>query len=45
MASPYGDIKIDNTTNGSIYDLSGRRVNNPQRKGIYIQNGKKILVR
>lgn len=39
------DVKVDNTTNGAIYDLSGRRVNNPQRKGIYIQNGKKILVR
>ena len=44
-ATGIADVKIDNTTNGAIYDLSGRRVNNPQRKGIYIQNGKKILVR
>ena len=29
---------------GPIYDLSGRVVRNPQR-GIYIQNGKKIIVR
>jgi arabinan endo-1,5-alpha-L-arabinosidase len=44
-ATGIADVKIDNTTNGAIYDLSGRRVNTPQRKGIYIQNGKKILVR
>ncbi|MGM9687048.1 MAG: hypothetical protein ACI3YI_12635, partial [Bacteroidaceae bacterium] len=31
--------------NGSdIYDLSGRRVSNPAR-GIYIMNGKKVVVR
>ena len=29
-------------TEGDIYDLSGRRVQNPQ-KGIYIQNGKKFV--
>lgn len=28
---------------GPIYDLSGRVVKNPQR-GIYIQNGKKIVI-
>ena len=33
--------KIDN---GAIYDLSGRRVENPT-KGIYIINGKKVVVR
>lgn len=27
-----------------IYDLSGRRVSNPQ-KGLYIQNGKKIIIK
>ena len=31
--------------NGAIYDMQGRRVNNPQRKGIYIQNGKKYIVK
>ena len=37
---------MDNVAqNGVIYDLHGRRVNTPQRKGIYIQNGKKIIVR
>ena len=29
---------------GELYDLQGRRVNNAQ-KGIYIQNGKKFVVK
>jgi arabinan endo-1,5-alpha-L-arabinosidase len=29
----------------AIYDLQGRRVTTPQRKGIYIRNGKKYFVR
>ena len=33
--------KADNV----IYDLSGRRVLNPEQKGIYIANGKKVLVK
>ena len=32
------------TANGAIYDLNGRRVENPTR-GIFIQNGKKVLVK
>ena len=40
------DIKADDgSTNGIVYDLNGRRVNNPKRKGIYILNGKKYIVR
>ena len=39
------DVKIDNVTNDAIYDLQGRRVSNPLRKGIYIRNGKKFIVR
>lgn len=35
----------DSQTTTATYDLSGHRVDNPQRKGIYIHNGKKILVR
>ena len=34
-------IKVDQTE-GAIYDLRGRRVQNPQ-KGIYIKNGKKFV--
>lgn len=33
-----------NTENGTTYDLSGRRVNNTS-KGLYILNGKKVLVK
>ncbi len=29
----------------TIYDLQGRQVNNPTRKGIYIKNGKKVFVK
>lgn len=37
-------IEPDNTTNAPIYDLQGRRVEAPTR-GIYIINGKKVLVK
>jgi hypothetical protein len=30
---------------GQVYDLSGRKVNGQLPKGIYVQNGKKILVK
>ena len=33
-----------NSNNTGIYDLSGRRVNNPT-KGIYIINGKKVIIK
>jgi len=40
------EMKADNEENSSIiYDLNGRRVDNPQSKGIYIRNGKKYIVR
>jgi hypothetical protein len=31
--------------NAPIYDLSGRRVNNAVKGGIYIKNGKKFIVK
>ena len=34
----------DYTDNTDVYDLSGRRVQNPA-KGIYIQNGKKVIIK
>ena len=37
-------IGVDADCDNTIYDLSGRRVENPSN-GIYIQNGKKILVK
>ena len=29
----------------AIYDLSGRRVSRPTRDGLYIKNGKKMVLR
>ncbi len=37
---------VDSTTdNDAIYDLSGRRVSRPTRDGLYIKNGKKMVIR
>ena len=45
-ATGISDIKADDSSDkGIIYDLNGHRVDNPQRKGIYIRNGKKYIVR
>ncbi len=30
---------------GSIYSLDGRRISQPTKKGMYIQNGKKVIIR
>ena len=35
---------IDGFNGGAIYDLNGRRVNEPSKGGIYIVNGKKVLL-
>lgn len=35
----------DAASNAATYDLSGRRVTNPAKGGIYIQAGKKIIVK
>ena len=32
------------TDNGQLYDLQGRRIANPSKSGIYIMNGKKVLI-
>lgn len=40
------DIEVNSKSTISAYfDMSGRRINNPQRKGIYIRNGKKYIVK
>jgi hypothetical protein len=31
-------------TDGACYDLLGRKVSNPQQGGLYIMNGKKIII-
>ena len=33
----------DSEEDGAIYDLLGRRVTEPHYRGVYIQNGKKII--
>ena len=37
-------VRMD-VTNGDIYDLMGRKVTTPQKGSIYIQNGKKYIVK
>ena len=47
----HGDAtKITNTdrtdlTDGDLYDLNGRKVLNPTKKGIYIKNGRKVVIK
>ena len=38
-------ITTINTVNAPIYDLAGRRVMNPAKGGVYIQNGRKFIVK
>ncbi|UKK53684.1 family 43 glycosylhydrolase [Prevotella sp. E2-28] len=38
------NVTIEKCKNENVYDLQGRRLENP-RNGLYIKNGKKILVR
>ncbi|MBP5258056.1 MAG: hypothetical protein J6Z41_04890, partial [Prevotella sp.] len=43
-----GVTKDIDTDSGAYYDLQGRKVStgsSPQRKGIYIHNGKKIIIK
>ena len=40
-----GDRWDKETGNKAIYDLNGRRITEAMKKGIYIQNGKKISVK
>jgi hypothetical protein len=39
------EINTDALSSGSWYDLQGRKVEKPARKGLYINNGKKIVVK
>lgn len=38
-------IETKQNTDSTVFDLSGRRVLNPTKGGIYIKNGKKVLVK
>jgi hypothetical protein len=37
-------VKQDVPSDGKIYDLSGRLLNQRPKKGLYLMNGKKIVV-
>ena len=39
------DVEVDRENDGAIYDLQGRRVLEPEKGGMYIVNGKKVLVK
>ena len=39
------DAATSDDNEGDYYDLQGRKVEKPNHKGIYIQNGKKVIVR
>lgn len=38
-------VDVNDHVNAPIYDLTGRRVNNTMKHGVYIQNGKKMIVK
>ena len=38
-------LPIDVTTSAPIYDLSGRRMQQPHKPGLYIVNGQKVMVK
>jgi hypothetical protein len=38
-------IATDNAGDNVIYDLQGRRVTTPAKKGMYIVNGKKVVMK
>ena len=45
-ASGIEELQYDRNENGiEMYDLFGRRVENPKRRGLYISRGHKYVVR
>lgn len=45
VVSGINNAVVGNNNQGVIYDLTGRRVNNTVKGGIYICNGKKIIIK
>ena len=39
------NIQSDNVNDGKVYDMSGRQVNGQLKAGVYLQNGKKFIVK
>ena len=44
-ATAITNVNADETQNDVIYDISGRRVKNTAKPGLYIMNGKKFVVK
>ena len=44
-ATGISTTNYTNFTNGDWYDLNGRKINMPTKKGVYIMNGKKVVVK
>ena len=45
-ATKIANTNITNITNGNWYDLNGRKLQGmPTKKGVYILNGKKVVVK
>ena len=38
-------IELNNAINGNLYDLSGRKVEGKAKAGVYIKNGKKVVLK
>lgn len=38
-------VELMNTLNGDFYDLSGRKIEGKTKAGVYIKNGKKVVVK
>ena len=38
-------VAADKAQSGAIYDLTGRKVSDTSKAGIYIKNGKKFIVK
>ena len=36
--------RMRNVDNENVYDLQGRKVQKPSKEGIYIQNGRKVVI-
>lgn len=44
-ATGIEDIDIEKADEGRYHDLQGRRVESPEKPGLYIRNGKKVIIK
>jgi hypothetical protein len=44
-ATGIKSIRANDSNNGKIYTLDGKTIENPTIKGIYIQNGRKVVIK